>query len=379
MEPESDGPDPREAKIFADILALVLQDEPGPSAVALDTLRRKAQQNRVTGGALKNLFQSITGKPLEFALRGRVELYPESPDALRDGYDRLRATNHTLERALAAANMEAARLQSDLDEVQSRLIEAHQHNRGVAERWRAARKQVTYMAAAIGGCMLVIVGLTVDRLVRPAASVTIAAPLSPPRVASPPAKQARVTPGRIHAEASSRAPPGRAADPAPSAGAPERDLELEQALMRLSRGTPAATAPAPAPSVPARPPPVPAPAMPLPATLPASASAPANAVGHLPPDVYSTIIAHVRGCWRGYVSQLPEPRFKARLEVITDESGVVREAQLASEERPQLANPSFQSFVRAAMHSVLDPDCAQLPIPPANLGHKIAFDFVFVP
>lgn len=362
MNSEPAALDPREVKVLADILALVLEDQPGSSAVALETLRRKAQQNRVTGGALKNLFQSIAAKPTEWTFRVGDWL-PETPEALRDGFERLRAANRTLEKALAAANTEAARLQADLDDAQARLAEAHRHNRGLAERWRTGRRQTTYLAGAIGLFCLVIGGLAVDRVVAsyPPAPMPVAVPA---RHVQP---QART--GLLPRRAAAVAHPPAAAEPAPAATA-ERDPELEQALQRLSRTTALDRPPHPATDPPTSLPP-PSPAVPAPL--------PAGMLGRLSPGAYNAIVSHVRTCWRGYVSRLADPRFKARLQVVTDESGVVRQAALAADERARLADPSFQTYVRAAMRAVLDPDCAQLPIPPADLGHRIVFDFVFVP
>ncbi len=55
--------DPKELKILSDILALVLEDQPGQSATALEALRNRAKRNATTGGALKNLFQTIAADP----------------------------------------------------------------------------------------------------------------------------------------------------------------------------------------------------------------------------------------------------------------------------------------------------------------------------
>ncbi|GBQ21385.1 hypothetical protein AA0472_0433 [Acetobacter estunensis NRIC 0472] len=59
----SDTLDPKELKILSDILALVLEDQPGQSETALTALRARAQRNKVTGGALKNLFTAIAPNP----------------------------------------------------------------------------------------------------------------------------------------------------------------------------------------------------------------------------------------------------------------------------------------------------------------------------
>ena len=55
--------DPKELKTLSDILALVLEDQPGQSASALEALRVRARRSGITGGALKNLFVSIANDP----------------------------------------------------------------------------------------------------------------------------------------------------------------------------------------------------------------------------------------------------------------------------------------------------------------------------
>ena len=55
--------DPKELKTLSDILALVLEDQPGQSASALEAIRQRARRNAVTGGALKNLFVAIAPNP----------------------------------------------------------------------------------------------------------------------------------------------------------------------------------------------------------------------------------------------------------------------------------------------------------------------------
>lgn len=364
MDAEPEQLDAREIKVLADILALVLQDDAGPSAAALETLRRKARQNRITGGALKNLFQSLSQSDRE--VRSRTPL-PDSPAGMQLSIERLRATNRTLEKALASANGEAARLLSELEQVQARLSQTHQMNRSLAERWRTVRKRVGLMGAGLAACMFLILALVADRLITrsPApASFTSAGPSH----ATAPAEAGQNGAAGIPARPPHESVAVRPGTPEPnsSAAASERDPELEQALKRLSGG-PQQQDSASEANVPA-----------TPATLSPPPS-PARAGNYLSPDVYSGIITHVRTCWRTYVGRLGDVRFQARMQVVADEGGVVREARLAPEDTAHLADPAYQNFVRAAMHSVLDPSCAQLPIPPAQLGHRIAFDFVFVP
>ena len=50
MDVEPETLDPHEVKVLADILALVLEDQGPEATVALETVRRKARQHRVTGG-----------------------------------------------------------------------------------------------------------------------------------------------------------------------------------------------------------------------------------------------------------------------------------------------------------------------------------------
>lgn len=365
MEAEPEQLDAREVKVLADILALVLQDEPGVSSAALETLRRKARQNRMTGGALKNLFQSLAAQAGEARWRQSAS---DRPEQMSTSVDRLQAANRTLEKALAAANGEAARLQSELDQVQSTLLEAHQFNRGLTERWRSIRRQSGFMAAGLVACILVISALVAEHLIgrSPAPTIDAAPALAAHRPIGQPGTQARPPPaGQPLQSAANRPPPP---EPNTPATGPERDPDLERALERLSGGVQQEPAggEANSPAEPAMSPGMPAP--PVPARS-----------GYLSPEVYSGIIMHVRTCWRSYLGRLGDVRFQARLQVVADESGVVREAKLAPEDIARLSEPAYQTFVRAAMRSVLDPGCAQLPIPPAQLGHRIAFDFVFVP
>lgn len=55
--------DPKELKVLADILALVLEDQPGQSSNALEAIKKRAKKNATTGGALKNLFTTIANNP----------------------------------------------------------------------------------------------------------------------------------------------------------------------------------------------------------------------------------------------------------------------------------------------------------------------------
>ncbi|CAI9121369.1 hypothetical protein [Brytella acorum] len=55
--------DPKELKVLSDILALVLDEQEGQAATALQALRHRARRNTITAGALKNLFVAIAPEP----------------------------------------------------------------------------------------------------------------------------------------------------------------------------------------------------------------------------------------------------------------------------------------------------------------------------
>ncbi len=54
---EEDAQQAREMKVLSDILALVLDEQPGVSSSAFDAVRQRARQGGVTGGALKEAFR----------------------------------------------------------------------------------------------------------------------------------------------------------------------------------------------------------------------------------------------------------------------------------------------------------------------------------
>lgn len=355
MDAEPQELDPREIKVLADILALVLEDQPGSSEAALEAVRRKARQNRITGGALKNLFQSMAAHPGEAAERMRSRAAPDPPEATRSSIDRLRAANQTLERALAAANGETARLQAELGHAQAKLIEARQQNQGLAQRWRAGRREAGLIGAAIAICVVVFSGVIVDHfLIEPSATATVE-PAPPPPVVKPPEPAPAPPPA-----APTPASPAPRADGSGGATAAPPKPEPQNAQLQPGQPDRQTEPKSPADGTAIAPP------------LP-------SATSYLSPAVYDSIVAHIRACWRVYVTQLDDAHYQARLRVIADESGVVREARLAEENMSELHDPGFQTFVQAAMRSVLDRGCAQLPIPPAKLGHRMAFDFMFVP
>ncbi|MGD7069174.1 hypothetical protein [Acetobacter sp. AAB5] len=117
--------DPKELKILSDILALVLEDQPGQSATALEALRSRAKRNATTGGALKNLFQTIAADP-EKAKPARAsktrassrasatKAQTDMSDTYRAQLQELRNNIVSLDRKLRSANAQNETLKSEL-------------------------------------------------------------------------------------------------------------------------------------------------------------------------------------------------------------------------------------------------------------------------
>jgi hypothetical protein len=88
----------------------------------------------------------------------------------------------------------------------------------------------------------------------------------------------------------------------------------------------------------------------------------------------------VRGCW----STDPEARDLDKMEVLltvtTDPDGVARRAEVAEADVGRVsANPVLRAFSERARRAVLNPNCANLPLPPALLGQVRTFTFRFRP
>lgn len=138
----SDGFDPKELKILSDILALVLEDQPGQSETALATIRARAQRNQVTGGALKNLFTAIAPNPPKRAAstpRPRatkaaaadIQLERQRVRDLADNLNRLDIELRNARAANASLKAELFLTQQARAETQSQLVAAQstQHTR----------------------------------------------------------------------------------------------------------------------------------------------------------------------------------------------------------------------------------------------------------
>jgi len=101
-----DSLDPKEAKTLSDILALVLDDHAGPATAALQKLRQRAQADRVTAGALKNLFARLAG-PTAGDGGSLRELVAEQAATIRALQQQVRAARGQLAEALGAQDARA--------------------------------------------------------------------------------------------------------------------------------------------------------------------------------------------------------------------------------------------------------------------------------
>ncbi|MCE2577141.1 hypothetical protein [Gluconacetobacter entanii] len=160
----SDSLDPKELKILSDILALVLEDNPGQSESALSAIRARARKNQTTGGALKNLFTAIAPNPPPRAAAkpraprgGRTSAaaareikdahsrISEMADSIRRLDDELRNSrriNDKLQDELLLTQQARAETQTALAQIQARLA---------ATGTRATPRRTTLMLAlAIG-------------------------------------------------------------------------------------------------------------------------------------------------------------------------------------------------------------------------------------
>jgi hypothetical protein len=103
--------DPAELRLLSNILALVLDEQPGQASAALETLRRKAAQRQITGGALKNLFDRIAAD---------VAVAEHANGHLT------RIETHRLRQDLDAARVQASRLAAENGALHLQLAQTEQ-------------------------------------------------------------------------------------------------------------------------------------------------------------------------------------------------------------------------------------------------------------
>jgi neural Wiskott-Aldrich syndrome protein len=89
---------------------------------------------------------------------------------------------------------------------------------------------------------------------------------------------------------------------------------------------------------------------------------------------------HVRPCWTDTPGTLDLDKMSVLLTVKTDGSGVVRQAEVADEDKGRVAaDPRLLAFSGRAINAVMDPACATLPLPQSMLGKVNVLTFRFRP
>ncbi len=160
--------DPKELKTLSDILALVLEDQPGQAASALEAVRARARRNGVTGGALKNLFVAIApNPPARSAPRPRT---PRGASAGAAGATPGSATELQASRArISHLSAEVSRLDLDLRGAHARVealrSELHLTRQARAEAQQAllatqhaAPRKIMLLVTALCGLLIGIAG-----------------------------------------------------------------------------------------------------------------------------------------------------------------------------------------------------------------------------
>ncbi|GAA5265820.1 hypothetical protein ACOSOMT5_P2247 [Acidiphilium sp. MT5] len=93
----------------------------------------------------------------------------------------------------------------------------------------------------------------------------------------------------------------------------------------------------------------------------------------------NAIASEVQPCW-GIDAGLPGvSKLSVLLQVTTDQTGTVREAEVAPADQGKLGDPAYAAFAQRAVNAVKSYQCAKLPLPPYMLGAVHTFIFRFTP
>jgi hypothetical protein len=104
-----------------------------------------------------------------------------------------------------------------------------------------------------------------------------------------------------------------------------------------------------------------------------------NDTAALSADQRGAIGDHVRACWTYDPGALGVDQMQVLLTVTTDAAGVARLAEVAGADQGRLSDPVFRAFAERARRAVLDPHCADLPLPRNMLGRTNVLTFRFRP
>jgi outer membrane biosynthesis protein TonB len=104
-----------------------------------------------------------------------------------------------------------------------------------------------------------------------------------------------------------------------------------------------------------------------------------NDTAALTADQRGAIGDHVRECWTKDAGALDIDKQRVLLTVTTDASGVARRAEVAGDDIGRMGDPRFRAFAERAIRAIMDPHCANLPLPNNVLGRVNVLTFRFTP
>jgi hypothetical protein len=104
-----------------------------------------------------------------------------------------------------------------------------------------------------------------------------------------------------------------------------------------------------------------------------------NDTAALTADQRGAIGDHVRECWTKDAGALGIDKQRVMLTVTTDANGVVHQAEIAGDDIGRMSDPRFRAFAERARRAILDPRCANLPLPNNVLGRVNVLTFRFSP
>jgi outer membrane biosynthesis protein TonB len=104
-----------------------------------------------------------------------------------------------------------------------------------------------------------------------------------------------------------------------------------------------------------------------------------NDTAALSTDQRGAIGDHVRECWTKDAGALDIEKQRVLLTVTTDADGVARNAVVAGDDAGRMADPRFRAFAERARRAIMDPRCANLPLPNDVLGKVNVLTFRFSP
>jgi hypothetical protein len=104
-----------------------------------------------------------------------------------------------------------------------------------------------------------------------------------------------------------------------------------------------------------------------------------NDTAALSADQRGAIGDHVRACWTYDPGAIGVDQMRVLLQVTTDANGVARLAEVTGDDQSRLGDPVFRAFAERAVRAVLDPQCANLPLPGSMLGKVNVLTFRFSP